>query len=234
MHICENHKPQPITAGDILIIPPGGRHAYVQSDKLQVANILFSSKSLPLPFMELYNTANFKYLFNKHYEQFGETDYPVFHPEDKVFDEIIALAKQSFAKSPSPLWHCYHLGTLMQILSLICNEYQGQIETVYSSNIWDVISFIQHNFTRRITLRELCRRFSMSQATFLRHFRRITGTTPGEYLMQLRLQQSSELLLNSNSRLKEIAELSGFPKVEHFARSFKKHFGISPGEYRKK
>jgi transcriptional regulator GlxA family with amidase domain len=57
--------------------------------------------------------------------------------------------------------------------------------------------------------------------------------TTGEYLMQLRLKHASELLLNSDSRLKEIAEASGFPSVEYFGRCFKKHFGISPGEHRK-
>lgn len=233
LHVCEKHEPQQITVGDILIIPPGGRHAYIRSDELKVANILFSCPALPLPFMELYRTVNFKTLFNKHYEQFGEKDYPVFHPAEEVFDEIIQLVKMSFAKPPSPLWHSYHLGILIQILSLICNEYPEQSDAEENSDVWAVINFMQHNFSRRITLSELCRHFSMSQATFLRHFRHITGMTTGEYLMQLRLKHASELLMNSDSPLKEISESSGFPRVEHFARSFKKHFGIAPGEYRK-
>ena len=234
LHVCEKHEPQLIKAGDVLIIPPGGRHAYIRSDGLQVANILFSCTALPLPFMELHGTANFKTLFNKHYEQFKGKNYPFFHPAEEVFAEIVQLVKLSFAKPPSPLWHSYHLGTLMQIISLICNEYPEQTETSGASNVWEVINFMQQNFTRRLSLGELCRHFSMSQATFLRHFRHITGMTTGEYLMQLRLKHASELLTNSSSRLKEIAESSGFANVEHFSRSFKKYFGTAPGKYRKK
>jgi len=60
----------------------------------------------------------------------------------------------------------------------------------------------------------------------------ITGTPPGEYLINLRLRKAL-LLLNFPNSIAEIARLSGFSDSNYFKDSFKKKYGVTPRNYRK-
>ena len=73
----------------------------------------------------------------------------------------------------------------------------------------------------------------MSNATLMRHFKASLGCTPMEYLRNLRLEHAAELLVNSSISIKEIADNSGFLSDAYFFRSFKKHYGVTPVEFRR-
>ena len=65
--------------------------------------------------------------------------------------------------------------------------------------------------------------------TFLAH----TGCSLHEYLLKVRLNQASFLMLNTDIPLKAIPEQVGFRSYPHFSNYFKQYFGLSPAEYRK-
>ena len=54
------------------------------------------------------------------------------------------------------------------------------------------------------------------------------------YLMELRLEYASSLLTNTQETISDISYFSGYNSVSYFSRGFKKKFGISPAEYRKR
>lgn len=58
--------------------------------------------------------------------------------------------------------------------------------------------------------------------------------TPANYLTLLRMNAALQLLTDKQQRIKNIAYELGFTDDAHFCRSFKKYYGISPGEYQKK
>lgn len=64
-------------------------------------------------------------------------------------------------------------------------------------------------------------------------FRESTGMTINTYLNAARINKATELLVNTNMELAEIAEKCGYNSVHYFIKTFKKMIGIPPGSYRR-
>lgn len=65
-------------------------------------------------------------------------------------------------------------------------------------------------------------------------FKKETHISLKKYLCDIRMEQALDLLLNSELSVKEIAFQTGFTDSLYFSKSFKKQYGVSPSEYRKK
>ena len=74
---------------------------------------------------------------------------------------------------------------------------------------------------------------SMSERNFQRQFKRETGQTPHEFLLQIRLEAVRQQLTETDLPVDKIARRCGFFSGEHVAKLFRKHMAISPCEYRK-
>ncbi len=83
-----------------------------------------------------------------------------------------------------------------------------------------------------IDIQSIASELSVSVRSLNRHFREALSTTPMEYIQQKRLEHAEELLKTSNLSIADIANLSGFQDPQHFARRFRKSFGVSPRQYR--
>ena len=64
-------------------------------------------------------------------------------------------------------------------------------------------------------------------------FKRYKNKTPHQYILSSRIQYSRLLLAGSNQSVKEISYKCGFKAPESFCRSFRKHMGKTPGDYRR-
>ena len=73
---------------------------------------------------------------------------------------------------------------------------------------------------------------AMSPSHFSRMFHQATGTSFSQFVLQKRIERSSELLQTSEHRIKEIAYSVGFHDTAYFTRVFRKHVGTSPNKYR--
>ncbi len=70
--------------------------------------------------------------------------------------------------------------------------------------------------------------------TLARLFKRHLKQTPSEYYRYLRLSQAKNLLQNSSYRINEIGTLCGFDNPESFSRAYKKQFGVTASQSRRK
>ncbi|WP_280248043.1 AraC family transcriptional regulator [Nocardia abscessus] len=59
-----------------------------------------------------------------------------------------------------------------------------------------------------------------------------TGSTPRNWLYQMRLERARKCLLTTGLTVAEVSEQVGFRDVSHFSRSFRAYFGVSPGRFR--
>lgn len=96
-----------------------------------------------------------------------------------------------------------------------------------------VKSYIEKNYCRTITARELSRMCSMSETGLRRKFREYLGQPPLDYQTGLRIRKSRELLLERKYNVTEVARLVGFEDVNYFSRLFKKRVGVSPTAFEK-
>ena len=86
--------------------------------------------------------------------------------------------------------------------------------------------------SERIEWVDMARRYGMGYATFRRRFKEMTGRSPLDYQIQVRLNRAAELLRHTPLAAREIAERLGYTHVHFFSRQFKKRFGTSPQKYR--
>lgn len=82
------------------------------------------------------------------------------------------------------------------------------------------------------TLKELARRAASSRSVLDERFRALLGRAPMNYLTSWRLQLAGRQLRTTNATLAEIADAIGYGSEASLSRAFKRHVGVSPGQWR--
>jgi AraC-like DNA-binding protein len=83
------------------------------------------------------------------------------------------------------------------------------------------------------TVAELADRVALSRSAFADKFTKLVGEAPLRYLTRLRLNAAAARLRSCNDKLSVIADAAVYESVPAFAKAFKRHLGVTPGEYRR-
>jgi AraC-like DNA-binding protein len=94
-----------------------------------------------------------------------------------------------------------------------------------------VRAYLEEHYTENVSLETLSQLSQLSPYYLVRCFRQQLGLPPHQYQRQVRLLKAKQALLTSQP-LAEIASDAGFFDQSHFTRSFKRVFGVTPGQYR--
>lgn len=135
--------------------------------------------------------------------------------------------------------------TVREELSNICLElykkYQHVIEDASeeggedAARIRKMLDYIHNHYGEKITLDQIARTADIGKRECLRCFQRVIQTSPIQYLLNYRINQGASMLLrNQGCSISEISGQCGFESAGNFAQVFKKNFGCTPREYRKK
>ena len=92
--------------------------------------------------------------------------------------------------------------------------------------------FCRHNFTRRVTLKEVSSIAALNTTSFCRYFQKNTGKTFVRFINELRVSFSCNMLKKSNQTIAFICARSGFNNLSNFNRIFREIAGKLPSEYR--
>lgn len=84
------------------------------------------------------------------------------------------------------------------------------------------------------TVAEMASQASMSESSFFGNFKRLFGLSPLQYLASVRIEKAKECLVLQRDPLQRIAGLVGYRSYAGFHKTFKKHAGVTPSEYRRK
>jgi len=90
----------------------------------------------------------------------------------------------------------------------------------------------EHWADANLSLQFMADQFGMSTSNFSYHFKKTMGQNFKEYIDGLRIQQSIQLLRQSQDSIESIALQVGYMNSSSFIRSFKKLVGMTPGQYR--
>ena len=123
---------------------------------------------------------------------------------------------------------------------LLClNSWFGESSENYTlqerdfEKIRPVIQYIQQNLAERLTLQHLSGVFYINKYYLCSLFKRATGFTINEYIINRRILKARELL-KKKLPVQQVAERVGFNNHSHFTRTFKALVGLSPKQYAKK
>lgn len=101
-----------------------------------------------------------------------------------------------------------------------------------SDRLRKVHEFIKQNYSRKILLKEISAVVNMSQSSFNRFIKKRTGKTFIEYMNNKRIAHATELLIETDMSVGEIAYRSGFNSIANFNRLFKQLKNTSPSKFK--
>lgn len=115
----------------------------------------------------------------------------------------------------------------------------GQIDAVEKvenadPRIGAALHFLRMHFSENIGVPEIAAAVNLHDVQFRVIFLKATGISPYQYLLRYRLQKAVVKLINTTMPLEELAPACGFRSSNHFCQTFRKHFNISPIEYRRR
>jgi len=93
--------------------------------------------------------------------------------------------------------------------------------------------YLAEHHAEPLNMQDLAGELGVSYSSFRRCFRKATGLSPWQYLLNTRLNRARRLLYSGDSKLEEIAGCVGFGSAFHLSAAFKKTFGISPDRWRR-
>jgi transcriptional regulator GlxA family with amidase domain len=112
-------------------------------------------------------------------------------------------------------------------LSVSLASQASEMASIRELQIW-----IAEHLEVRLSVEDLAGRMSMSVRNFERVFTREVGTTPSQYVLQLRVEAARRLLERTDGGLKHVASTAGFRSVDVMRRAFVRLLGITPRRYR--
>lgn len=102
-----------------------------------------------------------------------------------------------------------------------------------NETINELLDYLRENLRTVNSVDNLAHRLSMSRSTFTRRFRKATGTSVTQWLINTKLQKGCELLESTQLSIETVAEQIGFQSAVSFRQHFVAKYKISPREYRR-
>ena len=145
----------------------------------------------------------------------------------KISISNISATPNTAAPFSTPCWSC----------SGPC-FHENDIESILTKNstgksVTEILNYLNCNY-QSVTLRDAARHFGYSISHFSTLIRESTGRTFLQIIRDIKLDQACRALRETSLSNLAICELVGYESPEHFMRTFKKAYGMTPGEYRKK
>jgi len=128
-------------------------------------------------------------------------------------------------------------GVIASILNILARSIERRyVDDANASEgqFGEVLRYIHHNLTDRskISLTALAQRFAISENYFSEYFKKQAGEPLVSYIMKSKLRLAETKFLHTDLSLKEIAYQLNFTDSSHLARTFKRAYGMTVGEFK--
>ncbi|MBE6379871.1 MAG: helix-turn-helix domain-containing protein [Lentisphaerae bacterium] len=222
---------RPMQSGDIMIFYPGSIHRYNRIRQLRHYNVLFDPALLELFPGVLRGMSNYSSIAPS-----ANHASELLHLDEKELFNAIALLENMRKEKIN--FSSGHEGVMLADFYLLiihilryAKSQSGQVSNAMF-RIGQAVRFMERNFEQNFSLQQLCSYVHMSESSFRHHFRALTGLSPIDYLIKLRLRKAALMMFHSDQPISNIALLCGFSDGNYFARKFRQIFQASPREFR--
>ena len=216
--------------GDIIFIPPSTVHeVFSLTDDAAIQGIVFEFSLVDVPdlqldFLELFNRSQgLQYVISSQDESYEEMCTNI--------DNIIAVYGSFSAGSRIQI-----VSYLLLIMGLLIRTFALEV-SIHDKNyrkLRPVLKYIEEHFAEKIQISRLSETIHVCDDRLIRLFKEVTGETPIEYIMNLRIESAIKLLSAGELSIAEIAEQTGFGSDTYMTRVFKQKLNTTPGKYRRK
>lgn len=220
-------------AGDVFFILPGHIHGiqYKKQCRMEYENIIFDLSFLGSTFFDLCSQKYWQPLSN------GNLSFPSYFPTEHPLNPKLRSYLDASDDLCSKKTVGYELGVkgnLMILFSLLfeISEVSETTKHPQIEKLKFVLSEIDTRYDQKLTIEAMAECCNYSTSHFMRWFKEMTGTSFTEYLIEYRLGKAAQELKFTNDTILEIAGRTGFDNISNFNRLFKKHFRMTPSQFR--
>lgn len=201
------------------------RSLQAEKIKVQVLNIFSSAENYKYQDSRIY-TKTASMLHRSFYDYIVQID--LYRNSYETFRNEL-LESACWAYTPRML-----ADALIEQMGRYVREYASENGQESNPAIRIAKKYISENYQTNITMASMAEIVNLSPVYFSILFKREAGTNFLDYLNQYRLEESKNLLKQVKYNINEVASQSGFQDSKYFSKLFKKTFGITPSEYRKR
>lgn len=146
------------------------------------------------------------------------------HNAGSIFDEMIACRKFENGRS------AFLSACIWKLVSILL-EHNNHPEPDY---IDKALNFMHAEYANGITVQQIADQLGLDRSYLYTLFMDRVGSSPSEYLINLRLSKAAELMTVYDMSPSTAAISVGYDDLCHFSKIFKKYYGMSPRAYCKK
>ena len=225
-----------VDKGELLTTIDGVSYHLKQGDLIFYAPMQFHTQSTFEKISSSYLTINFKMNFN-HADLLCNKIFSLKRDSYFIVTKLIEeLSNDNLYSNDLSL--CYLKQLIIQMLRLNNSHFHSKptthMQQTYENELLnDILLYIDNNIYEKISVSTLCEHFCISTSMLHSLFRKNMNNTAKNYINELKLSKSKELIRNSTHTLSEISEMLGFSSIHYFSKKFKSYFNISPTEYSK-
>lgn len=214
---CKKTKVQ---SGDVCLIFPNERHRYAPDNETGWTEMWIGCKGT-IPQLWIDNN-------------FFERQSPILHiginnPLMDYFERAYEVAHQQL-----PAYQQMLAGYVNMICSTVYSAYKGN--SFRCSSIISMVNkaknFMQDNICNDISMEDVSCFVGMGYSKFRKVFKQITGLSPNQYYIEIKMEKSKHMLLGEDLSCKEVAFQLGFDSPSYFTKMFRNRTGLTPQEYR--
>lgn len=156
--------------------------------------------------------------------------------ESKVLDQIVKLTQFRDQKLDD-VTELQLIAELYKLLAFLMEELPSKSMSDSNILIQNYIKqtkkIIHTQYSKTLKVSQIAKKLNLNRSYLYKIFKEETGYSIKDYLGQIRMEKSADLLINTTFHISEVANAVGFPDALAFSKAFKKHFGQSPSNYRK-
>ena len=155
--------------------------------------------------------------------------------DEKAAELVITIVKE-MAEKNEYYQDAVKIAVSSLFLYIMRKHEKGQIPSSEKSQkgmhkvVKETIEHIKQNIYKSISVDELAQMFGLSKFYYCREFKKITGYTIVNYINLQKCMKARNLILSSEYKIKEIAQMTGFENMSYFSRTYKKYMGCLPSQ----
>ena len=214
--------------GDIIFIPPSVVHeAASLTEDAAIQGIVYEFSLVNVTGLQL----DFSELFHRSQcMQYIVSNSDDGHEELCLYIRNILAVYESFSAGSK----IQIVSNLLLIMSRLIQLFALEVST-HDKNyrkLRSVLSYIESHYAEKIQISELSEIIHVCDDRLIRLFKEVTGETPIEYIMNLRIEAGIKLLSSTDLSIADIADQTGFGSATYMTRVFQQKLNTTPGKYR--
>jgi len=236
--------------GDICLIPPNVKHSISVFDSSIILNILIRQTTFEDIFSNFLRTENIlSSFFLSNMYSTKAADYIIFHTAplrgqntegayDRGIESIRSLILGMYKETTNTDSFSQDMlqADLHRLFIFLVRKFSSSYDLPPDVNKntmlrFDIIRYIQEN-RFDISLDKIAEEFNFSPQYASKLIKQLTGKNFTEIVLHMRMEHACSLLSDTRIPVGDIASQTGYINPEHFIRTFKKKYGVTPGEYR--